>query len=275
MTPSAPASGLHGTTRTTGALAGKTALVTGGSSGIGLAAAQRFAAEGAQVFLTGRNQESIDDAVASIGAQGTGIRADVSDAGDLDAVAQAIAAHGRGLDVLFANAGGGEYSPLGEITADDFSRRNEINVGGTLFTVQTMLALLNPGAAIVLNGSTAAYNGTPTFSVYAATKAAIRSFGRTWAAELIPRGVRVNTVIPGPTETPGLKGLAPSEQVQQLLDGEAAKVPMGRLGRPDEIAAAVLFLASAQSSFITGAELFVDGGQTDLKIPSQLAGSPA
>jgi NAD(P)-dependent dehydrogenase (short-subunit alcohol dehydrogenase family) len=274
MTRSTPAPDSLTTTRTEGELAGKTALVTGGSSGIGLAAAQRFAAEGAHVFLTGRNQESLDDAVASIGPQARGIRADVSDAEDLDAVAEVVAAHGRGLDVLFANAGGGEYSPLGEITADDFSTRNLINVGGTLFTVQTLLPLLNAEAAIVLNGSTAAYNGTPTFSVYAATKAAIRSFGRTWAAELIPRGIRVNTVIPGPTETPGLKGLAPSEQVQQLLAGEAAKVPMGRLGRPDEIAAAVLFLASPQSSFITGAELFVDGGQTDLKITSQVAPMP-
>jgi NAD(P)-dependent dehydrogenase (short-subunit alcohol dehydrogenase family) len=275
MTRSATASGPLTTTRTEGELAGKTALVTGGNSGIGLAAAQRFAAEGAHVFLTGRNQDTLDAAVASIGPHAEGIRADVSDAEDLDAVAKAIAAHGRGLDVLFANAGGGEYSPLGEISAHDFSTRNLINVGGTLFTVQTMLPLLNAGAAIVLNGSTSAYNGTPTFSVYAATKAAIRSFGRTWAAELIPRGIRVNTVIPGPTETPGLKGLAPSEQVQQLLAGEAAKVPMGRLGRPDEIAAAVLFLASPQSSFMTGAELFVDGGQTDLKIASQVADIPA
>jgi len=255
-------------------LSGKTALVTGGSSGIGLAAAQRLAAEGAHVFLTGRNQDSIDTAVATIGAHATGIRADVADVHDLEAVAAAITARGRGLDVIFANAGGGEFGALGEISVEDFSNRFLINVGGTLFTVQTMLPLLNPGASIVLNGSTAAYNGTPTFSVYAATKAAIRSFGRTWAAELITRGIRVNTVIPGPVETPGLKGLAPEGQGQQLLDGEAAKVPMGRLGRPDELAAAVLFLASDQSSFMTGTELFVDGGQTDLKIGSQRATTP-
>lgn len=255
-------------------LDGKTALVTGGSSGIGLAAAQRLAAEGAHVFLTGRNQSSIDAAVATIGAGATGIRADVSNVDDLTVVAEAIAARGHGLDVIFANAGGGEFTPLGEISAEQFSTVFLINVGGTLFTVQTMLSLLNPGASIVLAGSTAAYNGTTAFSIYAATKAAIRSFGRTWAAELIPRGIRVNTVIPGPIETPGLTGLAPAGQGQQLLDGEAAKVPMGRVGRPEELAAAVLFLASDQSSFITGTELIVDGGLTDLKIPSQIAATP-
>ena len=255
-------------------LDGKTALVTGGSSGIGLAAAQRLAAEGAHVFLTGRNQESIDAAVATIGDSAIGIRADVSVVDDLSKVADAITARGHGLDVVFANAGGGEFTPLGEITAEQFNSVFLINVGGTLFTVQTMLPLLNPGASIVLAGSTAAYNGTAAFSIYAATKAAIRSFGRTWAAELIPRGIRVNTVIPGPIETPGLTGLAPAGQGQQVLDGEAAKTPMGRVGRPEEVAAAVLFLASDQSSFITGTELFVDGGQTALKIPSQIPASP-
>ena len=252
-------------------LDGKTALVTGGSSGIGLATAQRLAAEGAHVFLTGRNQESIDAAVTTIGMGASGIRADVSNVDDLTKVADAIAARGKGLDVLFANAGGGEFTPLGQITAEQFSSVFLINVGGTLFTVQTMLPLLNAGASIVLAGSTAAYNGSPAFSIYAATKAAIRSFGRTWATELITRGIRVNTVIPGPIETPGLTGLAPAGQAQQLLDGEAAKVPMGRVGRPEELAAAVLFLASDQSSFITGTELFVDGGQSDLKVPSQFA----
>jgi NAD(P)-dependent dehydrogenase (short-subunit alcohol dehydrogenase family) len=255
-------------------LDGKTALVTGGNSGIGLATAQRLAAEGAHVFLTGRNQDTIDAAVASIGDHATGIRADVSNVDDLTAVAEAISARGHGLDILFANAGGGEFTALGEISADQFNSVFLTNVGGTLFTVQTMLALLNPGASIVLTGSTAAYNGTPAFSIYAATKAAIRSFGRTWATELIPRGIRVNTVIPGPIETPGLTGLAPAGQGQQLLDGEAARIPMGRVGRPEELAAAVLFLASDQSSFITGTELFVDGGQSDLKMPSQMPTSP-
>lgn len=247
-----------------GQLDGKTALVTGGSSGIGLAAAQRLAAEGAHVFLTGRNQDTVDAAVSSIGAAASGIRADVSSSEDLAAAAEAVAARGRGLDVIFANAGGGEFAPLGAITFEHFTSTFLTNVGGTLFTVQVMLPLLNRGASIVLTGSTAAYNGTPAFSVYAATKAAIRSFGRTWAAELVDRGIRVNTLVPGPVETPGLKGLAPPGREQELLDGEAAKVPMGRLGRPSEIAAAVLFLASDQSSFMTGSELFVDGGAEQL-----------
>jgi NAD(P)-dependent dehydrogenase (short-subunit alcohol dehydrogenase family) len=245
-------------------LNGKTALVTGGNSGIGLAAAQRLAANGANLFLTGRNQDTIDAAVASIGPSATGIRADVSCIDDLSALSAAIEDRGNGLDIIFANAGGGEFALLGDISVEHFTDAFLTNVGGTLFTVQTMLPLLNRGASIVLTGSTAAYGGTPAFSVYAATKAAIRSFGRTWAAELVDRGIRVNTVVPGPVETPGLKGLAPTGRVQELLDGEASKVPMGRLGRPDEIAAAVLFLASEESSFMTGSELFVDGGAAQI-----------
>ncbi len=245
-------------------LGGKTALVTGGNSGIGLATAQRLAAEGAHVFLTGRNQQTIDDAVASIGERATGIRADVANRDDLVAVAEAIGRRGRGLDVVFANAGGGEFVELPDITVEQFTTVFATNVGGTLFTVQTMLPLLNPGASIVLTGSTSAYNGTPAFGLYAATKAAIRSFGRTWAAELVGRGVRVNTVVPGPIETPGLKGLAPAGEEQALLAGEAAKVPLGRIGTPEEVAAAVLFLASDQSSFVTGTALFVDGGAEQL-----------
>jgi len=247
-------------------LDGKTALVTGGTSGIGLATARRLAQEGAHVFLTGRSQDTVDAAASEIGSNAEGIRADVADAEQLGAVAAAITSRGKGLDVVFANAGGGEFAMLGEITAEQLIDRFTINVGGTLFTVQAVLPLLNPGASIILNGSTAAYHGIPAFSVYAATKAAIRSFGRTWAAELVGRDIRVNTVIPGPVNTPGLAGLAPAGQEQALLDGEAAKVPMGRLGRPEEIASAVLFLASDEASFVTGTELFVDGGQTDLKM---------
>ncbi|OBJ85608.1 SDR family NAD(P)-dependent oxidoreductase [Mycobacterium asiaticum] len=243
-----------------GQLDGKTALVTGGTSGIGLATAQRLAAEGAHVFLTGRRQDVLDEATASIGEAATGVRSDVSRPEELDAVAAAIQERGRGLDVVVANAGGGNFAALGDITVENFNDTFSTNVGGTLFTVQKMLPLLNPGASIVLTGSTAAYNGTPAFSLYAASKAAIRSFGRTWAAELADRGIRVNTVVPGPVETPGLKGLAPAGSEQELLDAEAAKVPMRRLGHPSEIAAAVLFLASEESSFMTGAELFVDGG---------------
>lgn len=242
-------------------LAGKTALVTGGSSGIGLATAKRFAAEGAHVFITGRSQRTLDEAVAAIGDEATGIRSDVSNLDDLDSVVDAISSRGRGLDVVFANAGGGELAALADVTVEQFTNTFNINVGGIVFTVQKVLPLLNSGASIVLTGSTAASGGNPGMSVYAASKAAIRSLGRTWAAELADKGLRVNTVIPGPVETPGLTGLAPSGQEQALLDAEASRVPMGRVGRPEEIAAAVLFLASDESSFMTGTEVFVDGGE--------------
>jgi NAD(P)-dependent dehydrogenase (short-subunit alcohol dehydrogenase family) len=244
-----------------GQLNGKTALVTGGTTGIGLATAQRFAAEGAHVFVTGRRQAQLDEAVATIGGNVTGIRSDVSKLEDLDSVVEAIAARGAGLDVLFANAGGGEFAPLGSITLEHFTDTFDRNVRGTVFTVQKALPVLNDGASVILAGSTAASNGTPAFSVYAASKAAIRSFGRTWAAELTDRKIRVNTIIPGPTETPGITGLANSpEEAAGLVEMLASTVPLGRMGQPEEIANAVLFLASDQSSFMTGAEMFVDGG---------------
>jgi NAD(P)-dependent dehydrogenase (short-subunit alcohol dehydrogenase family) len=248
-----------------GQLDGKTALVTGGTSGIGLATAQRFADEGAHVFVTGRDQGRVDEAVRTIGPRATGIAGDVSDLADLDRVAAAIEARGAGLDVVFANAGGGEFAALGEISWEHYADTFNRNAGGTLFTVQKMLPLLNTGASIVVAGSTAASNGTPAFGVYAASKAAIRSFARTWAAELVGRGIRVNTVIPGPTETPGITGLAPdAAQAEALIKNLAAGVPMNRMGRPQEIANAVLFLASDQASFMTGAELFVDGGSEQI-----------
>jgi len=246
-----------------GVVQDKVALVTGGTSGIGLAAARRLADEGAYVFITGRSRARLDEAVAQIGSGAEGVVSDVSDFADIDTVVEAIRSHGRGLDVVFTNAGGGEFAALPDITVEHFTSTFTTNVGGTLFTVQKVLPLLNRGASIVLAGSTAASNGTPSFSVYAATKAAIRSFGRTWAAELAGSGIRVNTVVPGPIETPGLVGLAPGNE-QELLDEMAADVPLGRVGRPEEIAAAVLFLASDQSSFMTGAELAVDGGQIQL-----------
>jgi NAD(P)-dependent dehydrogenase (short-subunit alcohol dehydrogenase family) len=245
-------------------LTGKTALVTGGTSGIGLATAQRLAAEGAYVFLTGRRQSGVDDAVASIGPAAAGVRSDVTNAADLDALAEAIAARGAGLDILFANAGGGEFVSLADETPQHLTDTFDQNVGGTVFTVQKMLPLFNEGASIVLAGSTAASAGTPSFGAYAASKAAIRSFGRTWAAELANRGIRVNTVVPGPVHTPGLVELAPVDEQQALLDAQAEMVPMHRLGRPDEIASAVVFLASDQSSFMTGAEVVVDGGSRQL-----------
>lgn len=246
-------------------LQGKTAVVTGGTSGIGLAVARRFADEGAHVFVTGRRQEAVDEAVAVIGSSAIGVAGDVTDRDDLDRLFATIGQHSAGLDVLMANAGGGSFAPLGAITAEDYRAAFDRNVGGTLFTVQTALPLLRPGASIILTGSTAASNGTPAFGLYAATKAAIRSFGRTWAAELVDRGVRVNTLVPGPVETPGLAGLAGDPSgVEPLFASLAAGVPLGRLGRPEEIAAAAVFLASDDSSFMTGAEIFVDGGATQI-----------
>ncbi|MCG5472815.1 SDR family oxidoreductase [Micromonospora sp. LAH09] len=248
-----------------GQLDGKTALVTGGTTGIGLATARRFAAEGAYVFVTGRRKGPLDEAVASIGANVTGIASDVSNLDDLDRVMRAIEARGAGLDVVFANAGGGEFRTLDSITVEHIANTFDTNIYGTVFTVQKALPLLNEGASVVLTGSTAASNGTPAFSVYAASKAAIRSFGRTWAAELMGRKIRVNTLIPGSTETPGLAGLAPSPaEAPGLLQSIASGVPMGRMAHPDEIANAALFLASDQSSFMTGGELFVDGGEQQL-----------
>ncbi|MEU7975486.1 SDR family oxidoreductase [Micromonospora sp. NPDC049089] len=248
-----------------GQLDGKTALVTGGTTGIGLAAARRFAAEGAYVFVTGRRKGPVDEAVASIGANVTGIASDVSKLDDLDRVMRAIEERGAGLDVVFANAGGGEFRSLESITVEHVASTFDTNIYGTIFTVQKALPLLNEGASIVLTGSTAASNGTPAFSVYAASKAAIRSFGRTWAAELIGRKIRVNTLVPGSTETPGLAGLAPSPaEAPGLLKTIASGVPMQRMAHPDEIANAALFLASDQSSFMTGGELFVDGGEQQL-----------
>ncbi len=247
-----------------GQLSGKTAVVTGGTSGIGLATARAMATEGAHVFLTGRSQTGIDDAIGALGESATGIRGDITKQDDLDALRDAVSARGEDLDVLFANAGGGEFAALGEITAQHLSDTFDRNVAGTVFTVQTLLPLLNPGASIILASSTTAYNGTPAFGAYAASKAAVRSFGRTWAAELVDRNIRVNTIVPGPVETPGLTELVPAEQKQGLLDAQAAVVPMRRVGRPEEIAAAVVFLASYASSFMTGSELFVDGGAEQL-----------
>lgn len=242
-----------------GQLDGKTALVTGGTSGIGLATAKRLSDEGAYVFITGRNRTRLDAAAASIDAHG--VQSDISKPEELDALATEIAAHGTGLDIVFANAGGGDFATLADVTPQHYRDNFDRNVAGTVFTVQKTLPLLNDGASIILAGSTAASEGTPAFGLYAASKAAIRSLGRTWAAELADRMIRVNTIVPGPIETPGLTGLAPADQQQELLDGMAASLPLKRVGKPEEIAAAVLFLASDQSSFMTGAELAVDGGQ--------------
>jgi NAD(P)-dependent dehydrogenase (short-subunit alcohol dehydrogenase family) len=249
-----------------GLLEGKTALVTGGGTGIGLATAVRLAAEGAHVFITGRRKTELDAAVEVIGsAAATAVIGDISDLADLDRLYDTIRDRGRGLDVLFANASVAAFATLDQTTEEHFDTIFGINVRGTLFTVQKALPLLNDGASVILNGSTNVDVGAEAFGVYAATKAATRSFARTWANELKGRGIRVNTITPGPTDTPGLSGLAPDpEQAEGLKQQLAAHVPLGRLGRPEEIAAAVTFLASEQSSFITGSSLYVDGGMNQI-----------
>jgi NAD(P)-dependent dehydrogenase (short-subunit alcohol dehydrogenase family) len=243
-------------------LNGKIAVITGATSGIGLATAKRFAAEGAQLFITGRRKDVLDAAVAEIGGNVTGIQADSAKPADLDRLYELVKAKVGRIDVLFVNAGGGSFAPLGVITEEQYDDTFGRNVKGVLFTVQKALPLLGNGSSVILTGSTAGASGTPAFSVYAASKAAIRSFSRNWILDLKDRGIRINTLSPGPTETTGLVELAGQDKAQQqgLLDYMASQVPMGRVGRPEEIAATALFLASDDSSFITGAEIFVDGG---------------
>ncbi|WP_244849447.1 SDR family NAD(P)-dependent oxidoreductase [Caballeronia sp. SL2Y3] len=246
-------------------LEGKIALVTGATSGIGLATAKRFAAEGAHVYITGRRQAELDAAVAAID-NATGVRVDSSKLDQLDALYEQIRGEKGRLDVLFANAGGGSMSPLGEITEEHYHDTFDRNVKGTLFTVQKALPLLSKGASVILAGSTASIEGTAAFSVYSASKAAVRNFARSWILDLKDRGIRVNTISPGATKTPGLVDLAGPDAAQQqgLLDYLASRIPMGRVGDPNEIAAAALFLASDDASFVNGAELFVDGGQAQV-----------
>ncbi len=241
-------------------LENKTAVVTGGSTGIGLAIAKRFAAEGAHVFITGRRKEALDDAVAEIRGDVTAVRADSANLADLDELYRAVAEGGRGLDVLVANSGGGSFAPLGEITEEQFDSTFATNVKGVVFAVQKALPLLNANASIILTGSTASTRVDPAFSVYGATKAAVRNLARGWAVDLKGTGTRVNVLAPGPTRTPGLLGLVAEDERQGLVDNLAAQVPLGRVGEPAEIAAAALFLASAESSFVNGVEFFVDGG---------------
>ena len=243
-----------------GQLTGRTALVTGGSTGIGFATAARFVAEGADVVITGRRQAELDKAADELGERVTAVRGDVSDLADLDRLYAMIEARGTGLDVLFANAGGGAFGRLEDLTPEQFDTTFSINVRGTVFTVQKALPLLNPGASIIVTGSTSASRGTPAFGVYSASKAAVYQFARTWAAELAGRGIRVNSIVPGPTETPGLIGLAAPGEGRALIESLATGLPLGRAGRPEEIANGALFLASDQSSFMTGSQLFLDGG---------------
>jgi NAD(P)-dependent dehydrogenase (short-subunit alcohol dehydrogenase family) len=245
---------------------GKVALVTGGSSGIGLATAKLFAQRGAVVYITGRRQKELDEAVREIGPSAIGIQGDVSRLGDIDKVYQTIRKQKGKLDILFANAGIGEFAPLGQINEDHFDKQFDVNVKGTLFTVQGALPLMSPGSAIVLNASMVSIKGGPAFSVYSATKAALRSFARNWAVDLKGKGIRVNAVSPGVVPTPGYHtslGLT-QQQVDDYIQSVTPAIPLGRTGTPDEIANAVAFLASDESSYITGSELFVDGGQAQI-----------
>lgn len=249
----------------TGKLASKVALITGGTSGIGLATAKRFVAQGAYVFITGRRQSEIDSAVKLIGANVRGIQGDVSNLADLDRLFADIRDERGRLDALFVNAGGGLLAPLGEITEEHFDRTFNTNVKGLLFTVQKALPLMPPGSAIVLNASTTTIKGMSAFSVYSASKAAVRNFARSWSLDLKTRKIRINVISPGVVPTPGynLLGLTP-EQIQDFVDVQVANIPLGRVGTPDEIGKAVVFLMSDDSSFVNGVELFVDGGMTQI-----------
>jgi NAD(P)-dependent dehydrogenase (short-subunit alcohol dehydrogenase family) len=239
----------------------KIAVVTGGNSGIGLATAIRFAAEGAQVVIVGRRQDQLDKALQLIGHNAMAVQADISNLDDLDRLyAEVKAAKGR-IDVLFANAGLGDFQPIGAITEDSFDRTFGVNVKGTLFTVQKALPLMSTGGSVILTGSTTGSLGTPAFSVYSATKAAVRNFARSWSLDLKGTGIRVNVISPGPIATPGLDMvLGPTGQQDAIVDGMISQLPLGRIGQTEEVAAAALFLASDESSFMTGGEMFVDGG---------------
>ena len=248
-----------------GKLEGKVAVITGGNSGIGFATAKRFVAEGAYVFITGRRQAQLDAAVQEIGSNAAGVQGDVAILADLDRLYAAVKASKGRVDILFANAGVAEFAPLGTITEEHFDKIFDANVKGLLFTVQKALPLMPDGASIILNASIVASTGTPAFSVYSATKAAVRSFARTWILDLKERKIRVNAVSPGPIETPGFDSLAPTAaERDQIKAGFVAAVPLGRMGTPDEIAKAAVFLASDDSSFVTGTELFVDGGAAQI-----------
>src|ERR1700731_985496 len=244
-----------------GKLEGKIALITGGNSGIGLATAKQSVNEGAYVFITGRRNSELAAAVKEIGGNVTGVQGDVSNLGDLDRLFTQIKREKGKLDIVFANAGVAKYAPLGTITEELYDSIFNTNVKGLLFTVQNALPLLPDGASIILNASIVASKGFPANSVYSATKAAVRSFARTWTMDLKSRHIRVNAVSPGPIDTPGLNELLGSSEIgQQRLQMISTNVPVGRLGKPEEVAKAVVFLASDDSSFVTGTELFVDGG---------------
>ncbi|MFY9868554.1 MAG: glucose 1-dehydrogenase [Candidatus Nitrosopolaris sp.] len=245
-------------------LDGKIAVITGGSSGIGLATAQRFVQEGAYAFIFGRGQSEIDAAVRRIGKNVIGVQGDVSNLADLDRLYDMVKQQKGRIDVLYANAGILEFAPLGSITESDFDKSFDINVKGLLFTVQKALPLFQDGGSIILTASVNASTGFEATSVYSATKAAVRSFARCWTVDLKHRKIRVNAISPGPIDTPMTRSMVQGESGEQLKNKLLSTMPLGRMGNPDEIAKAVLFLASDDSSFITGIELFVDGGQAQI-----------
>jgi NAD(P)-dependent dehydrogenase (short-subunit alcohol dehydrogenase family) len=247
-------------------LEGKVAVITGGNSGIGLATAQRFVAEGAYVFITGRRQSELDAAVKQIGKSVNAVQGDVSNLADLDRLYATIKQQKGHIDILFANAGIGEFAPLGAITEEHFDKTFDVNVKGLLFTVQKALPLLKDGSSIILNASIVSSTGSPAFSVYSASKAAVRSFARTFTTDLKDRKIRVNAVSPGVIPSPGYRnsGGMTEEQIKQYVDSVVGKIPLGRTGTLDEVAKVVSFLASDESSYVTGIELFVDGGMTQI-----------
>lgn len=248
-----------------GKLEGKVAVITGGNSGMGLATAKLFAKEGAKVVITGRRQAELDAAVKEIGPNATGVQGDVAKLADLDRLYAVVKEkHGK-VDVVFANAGAGEFVPFGQVTEAHFDKLFDINVKGLLFTVQKALPLMPDGGSVILNGSIAGYTGSPAFGVYSATKAAVRSFARSWTNDLKDRKIRVNTLSPGPVDTPIFDTIGvPADQVEQVKAGFASQVPLGRMGRPEEIATVALFLASDDSSYVTGIDLTVDGGMAQV-----------
>jgi len=240
-------------------LEGKTAVITGGTEGIGFATAKLFVQEGAYVFITGRRQKELDEAVKAIGTNVSGVQGDVARLADLDRLYEMVGKVKGRIDIVFANAGVGEFAPFGTVTEEHFDKLFNINVRGLLFTVQKALPLLKDGGSIILNGSVASVKGTASFGVYAASKAAIRSFVRTWTTDLKDRRIRANVVSPGPINTPLANRLS-AEVIARIV----STVPMGRMGEPEEVAKVALFLASDDSSFVTGIELFVDGGRAQI-----------
>ena len=243
----------------------KVVVVTGGTSGIGLATAQAFVAEGASVFITGRRQDALDAAVKQIGGRVTGVRGDMAVLADIDRLYDAVQQKHAQIDVVFANAGGGELAPLGAITEEHYQRTFDSNVKGVLFTVQKALPLLRDGASVILTSSITGIKGTPAFSVYSATKAAVRNFARSWILDLKDRRIRVNAVSPGLIDTAGLNDLfGGGDQAQGTKDFLIGQIPAGRIGQPEEIARAVMFLASDDAAFINGIDLFIDGGQAQI-----------